>query len=225
MTLMAPTPAYACNVEPDKHCYSIVDWSMTKPEEVMGAYDEIETSYGDVPHFEMEFIDNEMWVAFPQINDEAWVEAGVTFGYGTGSEDVDDYFYAGSYGPKKYKEFIYPEGPPNETWIGVYLDDPEINGAWCVEWKWDTKPEICWTGFSDSSIELESGLEFATTTASGADDNGRNSGWAQYMNGGWHHEWNDGVTKAEPIRNKPLCIAAPAPGYTWGSIAYSAPGC
>jgi hypothetical protein len=198
---------------------------MTKPEEVKGAYDEIETYYANVPNWGTEFIDNEMWVAFPQMNAEAWVEAGVTWGYGTGSATAGRYFYARSYGPGKYAEAIYPSGPPFNTWIGVYLDQPGAAGTWCVTWAWDHSPDKCWGGFPNSSIELQNGLEFATTVESGANNNGRNSGWGQWMNGGWHHEWKGGSHHAEPFWDKPLCINAPAPGYTWGSIAYAAPGC
>jgi hypothetical protein len=217
--------ALACSVAEGSHCYSISDWEMTKsPEEVEGAYTEIEAYYGNVPNYTSEFIDNEMWVAFPS-KEEAWTEAGITFGYGTGSATVPDYFYARSYGPKKYSEYIYPDGPPLNNWSGVYLDEPTAKGTWCVTWSWDHTPDICWEGFPKSSKELNSGLEFATTVSSGSDNNGRNVSWAQWMNGAWHHEWNDGTTHALSYREKPLCIVAPAPGYTWGSVAYSAPGC
>jgi hypothetical protein len=223
--IAAPAALATCSVEEGSHCYSISDWEMTgSGEEVEGAYSEIEAYYGNVPNYSTEFIDNEMWVGFPSL-EEAWVEAGVTFGYGTGSATVPDYFYARSYGPKKYAEYIYPEGPPLNNWSGVYLDEPTEKHTWCVTWSWDHTPDKCWGSFPKSSKELNNGLEFAATVASGADNNGRNLGWAQFMEGVWHHEWNDGVTKAFGYREKPLCIVAPAPGYTYGSVAYSAPGC
>jgi hypothetical protein len=223
----ATSDAHVCSVNDGYHCYSITRWEMTKPEELKGAYVQIEAYYGLVPNWTNEFLDDEMWVAFPAAKASAWVEGGVTVGYGTG-ETKPAYFLAESYGPHietEYFEQIYPEGPPYNAWSGLYWDQPGAGGTWCATWSWDHSPDYCFTGFPHSSTDVESGLEFAATAASGADNNGRNFSWAQYMDNSWHHEWNDGVTRAQPEREKPLCIVAPAPGYTWGSIAYSVPGC
>ncbi len=223
--LTLPALATACSVEEGKHCYSVVEWWMGNPtEEVRGAYDEIESYYGSVPNYTSEFIDNEMWVVFPS-KSNAWVEAGATWGYGTPGAESPDYFYARSYSKSNYAEAIYPTGPPMYTWYGVYIDDPSLNGSWCVQWQWDKVPDICFTSFPKTSKELNNGLEFATTTASGADNNGRAVGWAQWMDGTWHREWAGAYNHALPSWSPGMCINAPAPGYKYGSVAFAAPGC
>ncbi len=224
LAFAASSQAHTCSVTEGDHCYSISEWYMSGgTEEVKGAYGQIESYYGLVPNYTSEFLDNEIWVVFPSLS-ETWVEGGVTFGYGTGGTETPAYFVAHSL-EGKYSESIYPEGPPLNAWSGLYLDQPQTAHTWCATWSWDSKPDYCWSGFPKSSKLLQNGLEFAATTASGADNNGRSFGWAQYMNGVWHEEWNDGTTKAVGYREKPLCIVAPAPGYTSGSIAFAVPGC
>jgi hypothetical protein len=68
-------------------------------------------------------------------------------------------------------------------------------------------------------------LEFATTTSSGADNNGILIGWQQHMNAEWFENWESLWNHAVPAWNPPLCINVPAPGHKSGSIAFSVPGC
>ena len=223
--LTVPSIASACSSAEGAHCHAITAWSMEHSgEEVRGAFDEIESFYGSVPNYTTDFIDNEMWVTFPS-KAYSWVEAGATWGYGTPGPETPDYFYARSYSKTNYAEAIYPSGPPMYAWYGVYIDDPSLNGSWCVQWQWDTTPDICFTNFPKTSKELQSGLEYATTVSSGANNNGRAVGWAQWMDGSWHREWQGAYHHAEPFRNVPMCINTPAPGYLVGSIAFAAPGC
>lgn len=226
LILAAVAQAHVCSVNEGFHCYSISTWFMEKPEEVRGGYLEVQTINGYVPNYTTEFLDNEMWVGFTQ-KEHSWVEGGVTVGDGTGGASKPAWFLAQSYGPKssQYFEYIYPEGPAYSSWSGLYLWEPELNGTWCAMWAWDTKPDFCYSGFPHSSTDVENGLEFATTAASGAYNDGNDSTWAEWMNGTWKHEWNDGKTHAEGEREKPLCIIAPISGYAYGSIAYSAAAC
>ena len=76
-----------------------------------------------------------------------------------------------------------------------------------------------------SSKELNAGLEFATTTASGANNNGIILGWSQFMDGTWHELWESPWNKPYAAYNKPLCINVPAPGHNYGSVAFAVPGC
>lgn len=79
-----PSAAMACKVNEGEHCYSIVWWNMQgSPAEIEGAYSVIDMYYGSVPNWKSEngFLDNEMWVAFPNDNSQAWVEAGATVGW------------------------------------------------------------------------------------------------------------------------------------------------
>jgi hypothetical protein len=214
---LSPASAQACSVKEEQHCYSVAVWEMHGAEEVRGAYSEIETYYAKVPNWGNEFIDNELWVIFPSAT---WVEGGVTAGYETGGPENLRYFWAHSL-KGAYSEYIYPEGPPYNAWAGFYIWEPNTQGQWCVKFPWDGSPDFCYNGYPGSSRELNEGLEFATTTSSGADDNGRAIGYDQHMEDNWFYGWNS----AFGARNLPLCIVMPAPGYTTGSIAFSAPGC
>jgi len=216
-------PCHRTELETE-HCYSIASWYMpSSGEEVRGAYAELETYYGEVPHFNEEFLTNELWVDFPS-KSEAWVEAGIVFDGGRpGSPTNDEYFYARSYGPKQFMKYQnYDAGAPMYSWYGVYIDDPSLNGDWCITWKWDSKPDECFPSFPKTSKLLQTGLEDAGPSTR---NNGRSVGWKQTMSGGWYKEWNDAGSEAEPFHESPTCINAPAPGYPVGSIAFSVPGC
>ncbi len=220
--------AYGCNVTENHHCYGITRWNMNKSlgEEVYGGQAEIDTFYGSVPNWATEggFLDNEMWVSFPG---EKWVEGGVSVGAPVGERALY-FFVARDYGGENYWEFNYPGDPASyNTWIGIYLDEPYgANGEWCATWAWDTKPDFCFPGFQHYSTDLEAGLEFATTTASGADNNGQIVGWALWNNWTWHEQWAGSYNHASRVEpNSPICTTVPSPGYTWGSIAFAIPGC
>jgi hypothetical protein len=223
LTIPALASANTCNYL--FHCYAIVEWNMPNSgEEVRGSFDELEAAYGYVYYSNFEFIDDEMWDAF---SSTAWVEAGITWGEGTvhgGSED--DYFYARQYSESNYKAYVYPEGAPMHHKFGWYLDDPELNGKWCLTWEWDSKPDVCWAGFPKTSKLLESGMEDAANTAEGDADNGGGAyGWMQTMNGTWHKEWQSASTHAVPHVESPACIVAPVSGYAYGSVGFAIPGC
>jgi hypothetical protein len=180
-----------------------------------------------VPNWSSEkgFIDDEMWVGFPG---ERWEEGGLSIGYPFGEKTLY-YFVAREYGgPNGYWEYEYPGSTaPWYEWIGLYIDEPYgANGDWCYTWAWDSKPDFCWSGFPTSSTDLEAGMEFATTTASGADNNGQLVGWAYWTNDTWHELWAGSYNHAYRVTpNKPICTTVPSPGYTWGSIAFAIPGC
>jgi hypothetical protein len=223
--LYAPV-AVGCSAKEGEHCYSLTYWDMNKSrgEELYGAKAEIESYYGYVPRWASgDRINNELWVAFE--NGKKWVEGGATIGNGLNAT-TPDYFVARDSG-SSYWEFDYPGASPGyNTWYGLYLDEPHgATGEWCATWVWDSTPDFCWTGFWTASDEVETGMEFATTQQSGADNNGRSLGWALWTNWTWHELWQGSYTHAEPYWEEPLCINDPAPGYTWGSVAFSAPGC
>jgi hypothetical protein len=200
------------------------------PAEVMGAQAREEIYYGKTPNWspsgEGGFQDDEMWVVFPGFNPSAWVEAGATIGWPY-SETEPRYFVARAYNSKNYWEYVWPTaGPGYYNWFGYYIDEPYgQNGDWCLTWEWDNTPDYCFTGFPKSSKELNAGLEFATTTASGADNNGILLGWSQWMDYSWHEVWESIWNTPYPVRNKPLCINVPAIGHNNGSIAFAVPGC
>jgi hypothetical protein len=227
VALMIPAQADACSVESGRHCYAIEKWEMTgSPAEIMGAYANIDMYYGKVPNWGSEFLDNEMWVAFPGFNADAWVEAGATVGWPY-SETEPHYFVARSYNASNYWEYIWPNaGPGYNNWFGFYIDEPYgMNGEWCLTWKWDNSPDDCFTSFPKSSKELQGGLEFATTTSSGADNNGILLGWQQWVNGAWYETWESAWNHPYAVLNSPLCLNVPAPGHNWGSVAFAVPGC
>jgi hypothetical protein len=144
---------------------------------------------------------------------------GVTAGYETGGPENLRYFWAHSI-KGKYSEYIYPEGPPYNAWSGFYIWEAYTLGQWCVKFSWDSGPDFCYGGgYPSSSRELNEGLEDAAVE--GTFNNGRAVGWDQHMEGNWVYGWNN----AYPMREKPLCIVMPAPGYSTGSIAFSVPGC
>lgn len=230
-SLALATQADACSVVNGKHCYAVELWKMQEsPAEVMGAYADESLGSGRTPNWSPEgeggFQDAEMWVTFPAFNENAWVEAGATIGWPY-SETEPRYFVARSYNEKNYWEHIYTSsGPPYGSWFGYYIDEPYgQNGEWCLTWKWDTSPDYCFTGFPKSSKELQGGLEYATTTASGAEINGILLGWQQWTNGAWYENWESTWNRAFPSWNSPMCINVPAPGHNYGSIAFSAPDC
>ncbi len=222
--LALPNLADGCSIS--AHCYSLSIWEMKPPEELAGTYTAIEAYYGVVPGWASgEFITDETWVGFPQYNEYASVEGGVVIG-NYENETTPYYFVARTYSRYNYyEEDYFPDGPPYNAWSGLYWDQPDGAGTWCVTWAWDSKPDFCYSGFPGDSYDVSNGMEFATTTSSGANNNGRNYAYGQWMSGAWHTEWNDGATHAYGFRNSPLCNTAPAPGYTWGSVAYSVPGC
>jgi hypothetical protein len=225
---IAAQSAFGCGEPNGDHCYGITQWNMNKSlgEEVYGAQAEISVGYGSVPNWSSEdgFLDDEMWVDFPG---ERWEEGGLSVGYPFGEKTLY-YFVAREYGSNKYWEYEYPGSTaPWYEWIGLYIDEPYgANGDWCYTWAWDSKPDFCWSGFPASSTELQAGLEFATTTASGADNNGQLVGWAYWTNDTWHELWAGSYNHAYRVTpNKPICTTVPSPGYTWGSIAFAIPGC
>ncbi|MBA3808530.1 MAG: hypothetical protein H0X28_09090 [Solirubrobacterales bacterium] len=232
VALVMPTPAHACSVKSEQHCYAIEDWEMTgSPAEVMGAYASVDIYYGQVPNWSPEgeggFLDNEVWVAFPGFSSSgAWVEAGATVGWPySGTEPR--YFVARQYNSKDYWEYVWPTaGPGYNNWFSYYINEPHgKNGEWCLTWAWDKTPSNCFTSFPKSSKELNGGLEFATTTTSGANNNGLLVGWQQWTNGAWYENWESAWNHPFAARNKPLCLNVPAPGRHWGSVAFSVPGC
>jgi hypothetical protein len=174
------------------------------------------------PSGEGGFLDDEMWVAFPQINGDAWVEAGATVGWPY-SPTVPHYFHARSYSSTNYSEYIYPsEGPGYYNWFSEYLDEPYgHNGDWCITWGWESSPAQCWGSFGKSSQELEAGLEFATTTSSGAYNATVIQGWEQWMSGTWDARWESPWNTPYAEWNSPLCINVPAPERDLGSVAAS----
>jgi hypothetical protein len=231
--LTIPTQADACSVKEGQHCYAVEQWSMLgSPAEVIGAYAHEIIAYGKTPNWisppsgEGGFQDDEMWVVFPNFSEDAWVEAGATIGWPY-SETVPLYFVARSYNAKNYWEYVWPSwGPGYNNWFGYYIDEPHgQNGEWCVTWEWESKPIECFTSFPKSSKDLQAGLEFATTTASGADNNGLILGWQQWTNGAWYENWESAWNKPSYEDNKPLCINEPAPGHNYGSVAFAVPGC
>jgi hypothetical protein len=226
VALASASNADACAATEGHHCYAITSWTMdtTRGEKVYGAFSNIESYYGNVPRWASgDRINNEMWVGFGETK---WVEGGATIG-NLLDATTPDYFVARELGGGQYWEFDYPGASPGyNTWYGLYLDEPNgPNGTWCATWAWDSKPDFCFPGFWTASAELEAGLEFATTQQSGADNNGRSVGWAQWTDGSWHETWSGAYRHAEPYREAPLCINAPAPGYTYGSVAFAVPGC
>jgi hypothetical protein len=231
VALLLPEAAAACSVEESQHCYAIEAWNMQgSPAEVIGAFAHEELYYGNTPNWSPEveggFQDGEMWVAFPGFNPDAWVEAGATIGWPY-SETEPRYFVARSYNSSNYWEYVWPtSGPPYYSWFGYYIDEPYgQNGKWCLTWEWDKTPDDCFASFPKSSKELNAGLEFATTTASGADSNGLLIGWQQWTNGAWYENWESSWNKPRAEHNAPLCLNVPAPGHHNGSIAFSVPGC
>lgn len=220
--------ALACSHLENQHCYSITTWHMVSPSEVLGGEAYILAYYGDVPNWNSgDFITNELWVDFPKMNADAWVEGGLAIG--EQSATSTNYFTARSYNSSNYVEHVYPTGPGYNTWMNLYLDQhaPWPRGTWCAVFNPGLSPEYCYAGFPGSSTELQTGLEYAANTSSGAYNNGVSVGWAQWTNGEWREEWNDPRSHAVPERNLPLCINVPASGYTWGSVAFSyvPPGC
>jgi hypothetical protein len=225
LLLVRAPAALACSAAENHHCYSITSWEMSKAhgEEVLGAESELQTFYAKVPRWANgDRINNEMWVG---LGGNKWVEGGATIGNGVDANSPH-YFVAKNVG-EQYWEFDYPgAGPPSGAWYALYLDEPEgPNGTWCATWRWDTQPDFCWGGLPRSSTDLEAGLEFATTPEAGAENNGQSVGWALWMDKSWHKEWAATYTHATHWVEKPLCNSAPSPGYTWGSVAFSEPGC
>jgi len=229
LLLLAGAPAaFACSAAEGHHCYSLTYYDMSQPqgEEVYGAYADIETYYGDVPRWAKgDRINDELWVSFE--GGHKWVEGGATIGNGLDAT-TPDYFVAREYGCGNcYWEFDYPGASPGYyNWYGLYLNEPNgATGEWCATWAWDSKPDFCFGGMWTASDELETGMEFATTQKSGANNNGRSVGWEQWNNWTWHELWAGAYNHAEPYWEAPLCISVPAPGYALGSVAFAVPGC
>ncbi len=229
--LLLADNAVACENEPTTHhCYSVVQWYMSAPgEEVLGAKAEIETFYAKVPRWSHgDFITNELWVVFPQWSD-AWVEGGtITGAYRSESSPHD--FEARSYGPKELEVFINEgPGPADGAVYGLYIDEPYgRNGDWCETWAWDKGPNLCFSSFPHSSTFLQTGMEYATPTSSGATNFGTSIGWAYWTNDTWHEDWAGAGAHATPYTsNSCFGIDDPILGYNWGSIEFWAPetGC
>jgi hypothetical protein len=109
---VVPADAFACSAEEEKHCYAIERWEMQgSPAEIMGAKAEEVIAPSDVPNWNSEsgFLDDEMWVDFPQMNSEAWVEAGATVGWPY-SPTEPHYFHARSYGKENMKKLFIQQG-------------------------------------------------------------------------------------------------------------------
>jgi len=227
----APT-SFACSHEEGKHCYAVISWQMnrSKGEEVYGAHAALETYSSDVPNWELgEFIDDEMWVGLGGTGKGTkWVEGGTTTPGEFENAYTPDYFIAREYGYENYYEYDYKEASPGfNTVYGLYIDEPYgANGDWCAQWDWDSKPDFCFSGFQTYSTDLEAGMEYGTTSASGAYNSAKSVGQALWTNWTWHEVWAGSYNHAETVTpNKPLCISAPLSGHTWGSAAFSAPGC
>lgn len=231
LVMMSAPEALGCSVEPGKHCYSLVEYNMNKSlgEESYGGHAALESYSGYVPRWENgDFITNEMWVGTGE-GGAKWIEGGAVIGNYLNAT-TPDYFVAREYGPKEFYEFDYPGASPGyNKEYGLYLDEPygDADGTWCATWDWDSKPDFCFSGFWTASTELETGMEYATPTSSGAYNNGKSVGQTQWNNWTWHEIWAGSYNHAEPFRIKPLCIVTPVSGYTWGSVAFSyeAPGC
>ena len=231
LATVGASKAFGCSKAEGQHCYALTEYIMdpSKGEAVYGAYANMELFYGTVPSWEEgDFETGEMWVGLGQ---ERWMEGGATIGHGwsenlTGNGTTPYYFVARSYGPKQYYEFDwYGVGPGFNNWYGLYISEQKTaNGNWCTQWAWDKSPDFCWNGFQNKSTDLETGMEYATSPASGPTFNGRSVGWQEWTNWTWHAFWYGAYNKARPYYEKPLCINAPAPGYTYGSVAF-ATGC
>ncbi|HTB50145.1 MAG TPA: hypothetical protein VK701_04140 [Solirubrobacteraceae bacterium] len=229
--LVLADDALACENEPvTHHCYSVVQWYMAASgEEVLGAKAELETFYAEVPRWQSgDFITNELWVVFPQWSD-AWVEGGTITGADR-SESSPHYFEARSYGPKELEVFINEgPGPADGAVYGLYIDEPYgRNGEWCETWAWDKGPNLCFSGFPHSSTFLQTGMEYATPTSSGATNFGTSIGWAYWTNDTWHEDWaGSGAHATGYTTSSCFGIDDPIPGYNWGSIEFWAPetGC
>jgi hypothetical protein len=208
----------------------------SKGEEAYGAYANMELFYGRTPwYYNGDRQNGEFWVDMNETNTR-WIEGGAYVGYyglnNTGSpfysETTPNYFYARSYGPNTYSEFDYPGiGPAYGAWYGLYIAQQGVaNGNWCVQWAWDKSPDACYNDFPKKSEQLQTGLEYATTQGTGAEINGRSVGWTEWNNWTWHEGWYGAYSKAHvEYTGSPLCIVAPATGYTYGSVAFSDPGC
>ena len=202
------------------------------PAEVMGAKAEEIIYYGKTPNWhpngERGFQDDEMWVDFPQLNSVASVEAGGTIGYPHG-ETEPLYFVARTYckeGPGCYYEYVWPSSPGYNTWFAWDINERfGLDGNWCVTWRGEESAPICYAGFPDRSKELEAGLEYATTTASGADNHALLLGWEQLMDGAWYPFWESLWNVPVPSYNLPLCVTVPVPGHNHGSVTFVAPRC
>jgi hypothetical protein len=226
-----------CKAKPETdHCYSLSQYIMKSQdgEYVYGAYDDIESYYGKVPlWYEGNRINNEMWVGLGSEYNTHWIEGGAMIGSGYNEllgEEKIGYFVAYSY-PEHYWEYDYGAATPGyNNWYGLYLAEKvgEPNAVWCAQWKWDSTPDFCWNmngaPGGNYSIDLESGMEFATSEASGARNNGRAVPQQEWNNWTWHEFWYGSYSKAEPFYDPPMCINAPAPGYPIGSVAF-ANGC
>lgn len=230
LSMMGTSDAFGCSVTPGQHCYSIASWHMNQSlgEEVYGGHAALESYRGYVPRWEYgDFITNEMWVGLGE-GGAKWIEGGAVIGNYLNAT-TPDYFVAREYGHKQFYEFDYQGASPGyNTEYGLYLDEYYgANGDWCAQWDWDSKPDLCYSGFPARSTELEAGMEYATPTSSGAYNNGKSVGQALWTNWTWHEIWAGSYEHAEPVRNKPLCIVTPISGYTWGSISFSyeSPGC
>jgi len=231
LAVLGAPAAFACSKEEGHHCYSVTYYEMSsaKGEKVFGASSNMELYYGVTPWWEAGDRQNaEMWVG---LGNDRWVEGGATVGHGynagTGAESTPMYFVARNYGPGSYWEFDWQgDGPGYYNWYRLYIaEQGTANGTWCTQWAWDSKPDFCFADFAPSSTELEAGLEYATSPASGARINGRSVGAEEWTNWTWHESWSGSYNHAQPFYESPLCINVPAPGYTWGSVAFSAPGC
>jgi hypothetical protein len=235
VTCASVPAALACSKENAYHCYAITEYKMDQEEgeSVYGAQADMELYYGKTPwYYAGDRQNDELWVDMNE-NHTTWIEGGAYVGYaytaeGSSSESTPYYFLANSYGPGTYSEFDYPgAGPAYNTWYGLYLDEPHgVNGEWCATWIWDNTPDRCWVDYRYKATELQTGLEYATEPESGAEINGRSIGWDEWTNWTWHESWSGSYKRASSgYTGSPLCINVPAPGYTYGSVAFAAPGC
>ena len=177
------------------HCYALTEVGTS----AKGAVAYIQEESANVPeYYAGAFVDDEMWLAFPE---GGWLEIGLTAGYNTTTGGdcctlhpfIAHAVYVNASGMQGYQEYTWAYVNANSL-IHVKIEDPYLDGNWC-EYIWNgpttwstvdchTKPGY-WTVHSS---RLEAGLEAVSSNS--RPYNGARQEVAQVVNGGGWLAWN-----------------------------------
>lgn len=182
------------------HCYAI---SSLFGQSAKGGVDYVNMESANVPEYANGgFVDDEMWVSFPETGD-GWLEIGLTAGWNPGGTSdcctrrpfIAHAVYRAGQELHGYEEYVwsttvaYPEARTK-------IEDPSLNGNWCEYFtngpNWQavdchTKPGY-WTVHAGG---LEAGVE--TSSENTRPYNSGRQEVAEVVNGGGWVPWNGSI--------------------------------
>jgi hypothetical protein len=195
------------------HCYALTYWCPAAEKNIHHIWTYVTTTNMDVPREgeSVDFIDNEMWVAWKCSGGGEWIETGQAAGTPrSGSWELYP-FYAkkSSSGYEAYTGYSEVKGGVGNLYQVVRSSE----GDWCAEWGYTV--ERCYEGFASGPARvLEQGVEAATNTEP------FNTGYGEgYAEGGNYNLW-EGSIKAELETEAGTCASGHSPGS--GSLNFGA---